>query len=329
MVYAGIDESGYGPLLGPLVVVRSVFSVEAPGTGDAPPCLWRALAGALCRRIRETARPDAGRRVAVNDSKLLYCPSSGLRHLERGVLALLPATAHLPPHLTGLLESLAADEESVSSVQPWYQENSGAPLLPVHVPAAEIAEAHGVFLREAARAGVRLDELRAAVIFEDRFNRLVGQTGSKASCAWRFVADHLVSIWERFGRQIPYVAIDRQGGRKAYGPLLAGLFSRAAIEVLEETPSVSRYRLSGEGRGMLVEIRVDSEVEHLPVAYASMTAKYLRELLMMRFNRYWRRIAPEVRPTAGYFVDGSRFLREIEPYLARLAIRRELLARCR
>ena len=79
---------------------------------------------------------------------------------------------------------------------------------------------------------------------------------------------------------------------------------------------------------MLVEARVDSEREHLPAAYASMAAKYLRELLMMRYQAYWRTLAPEVRPTAGYYADGRRFLREIEPYLGRMSCPRELPVRC-
>jgi hypothetical protein len=58
-----------------------------------------------------------------------------------------------------------------------------------------------------------------------------------------------------------------------------------------------------------------------------MTAKYVRELLMMRFQRYWREMAPQVRPTFGYFGDGRRFLDEIEPILERLQIDRATLIR--
>jgi ribonuclease HII len=56
------------------------------------------------------------------------------------------------------------------------------------------------------------------------------------------------------------------------------------------------------------------------VALASMYSKYLRELLMMEFNRFWRRHLPELKPTAGYPTDASRFYAAIEPILKRLAI---------
>jgi hypothetical protein len=347
IVYAGIDESGYGPLLGPLVIARSVFTVQDVEPSSPPPCLWERLAGAVSRHVprqtgRSTAvssevdRSDPGgaagtaatARVAIDDSKLLYTPAAGLRRLEEGVLALLPASSGPPGRLAELLEWLALDRQSAASALPWYVDEAGGPILPVRAGAEQLAELRRAFHRHGGESGVAVAEVAAAVVFENRFNAMVRETGSKGLCAWRFVADHLSALWERYGRLDPYVAVDRQGGRKAYGPLLAGLFSRTLIEVLQESPAVSRYRLSREGRSMLVEVRVDSERRHLPVAYASMTAKYLRELLMMRFQAYWTGIAPEVRPTAGYFGDGRRFLEELEPHLARLGCPRDRLARC-
>ena len=54
---------------------------------------------------------------------------------------------------------------------------------------------------------------------------------------------------------------------------------------------------------------------HLPVALASMTAKYLRELAMIRLNRFFREALPEIKPTAGYVQDGRRFLQEVRPVI--------------
>ncbi len=73
-VYAGIDEAGYGPMFGPLLVGRMVLgiphlSVDSSDTDIyefTGPQLWNRLADAVCRDL--TNRKG---RIAVNDSKKL------------------------------------------------------------------------------------------------------------------------------------------------------------------------------------------------------------------------------------------------------------------
>ena len=50
------------------------------------------------------------------------------------------------------------------------------------------------------------------------------------------------------------------------------------------------------------------ETHHLPIALASIMSKYIRELFMLFFNRYWANQVTDLRPTAGYYQDGKRFL---------------------
>ena len=80
---------------------------------------------------------------------------------------------------------------------------------------------------------------------------------------------------------------------------------------------------------MELRFGVDFDRLHLPVALASMTSKYLRELFMELLNRYWAARIAGLAPTAGYYADGKRFLTEIDPALRRLALDRDLLERCR
>ena len=68
MVIAGIDEAGYGPLLGPLVVGCCAFEVDGDDLdplADAKswPCLWKRL-----RRYVSRNRSKTGRKLHVNPS---------------------------------------------------------------------------------------------------------------------------------------------------------------------------------------------------------------------------------------------------------------------
>lgn len=323
LIYAGIDEAGYGPMFGPFVVGRTVFAVDEYD-GVQLPCLWRALNRAVCRKPS-----DKRRRIAVNDSKVLYSPQTGLGHLERAVLGFGRLMDRHPAHVDQYLAAIAADAASAQPDQLWYVEPDRPAPLPVNVDEPLIRIAHQQLQRASDAAGVRLIDAAAAVVFEDRFNRMVGATRSKARCAWTFIASHLSEIWQRYGQHRPRVIIDRQGGRMHYREALADVFPDAQLQVIDESTVSSSYALCDGDRMMTIQIEIDSEANHLPVALASMTAKYTRELLMHRFNRFWRTHLPQLKPTAGYFGDGRRFLNDIQPIINRLGIEQSSLVRTR
>jgi hypothetical protein len=51
-----------------------------------------------------------------------------------------------------------------------------------------------------------------------------------------------------------------------------------------------------------------------------MFSKYLREILMREFNRFWQTHLPDLKPTAGYPGDSARYYAEIKPVAKRLGI---------
>ena len=50
---------------------------------------------------------------------------------------------------------------------------------------------------------------------------------------------------------------------------------------------------------------------------------------MCMFNAFWRSRAPHVAPTAGYYTDGKRFLRQIGPAARKAGIEEKDFVRVR
>ena len=69
--------------------------------------------------------------------------------------------------------------------------------------------------------------------------------------------------------------------------------------------------------------------EFLPVALASMVAKYTREVLMHQFNQFWASQVPGLKPTQGYPLDAKRFRDDIASSVETLQIPMHQLWRSR
>ena len=159
------------------------------------------------------------------------------------------------------------------------------------------------------------------------FNLLLDRFGNKASVNFGAITRLMERVWSEWPAAHPRIVVDRQGGRAYYRQPLQMVFPDAFITVLGETEAVSRYRLDRGGSTITVSFESDSESRHLPIALASMTAKYVRELLMARLNRFFLSHLPTVKPTAGYVLDGRRYVAEIQPVIDRLGLERRRLVR--
>lgn len=338
LIYCGIDEAGYGPMLGPLCVGFSAFRVEDWTPDEGAPDLWKLLDKAVCRKGR-----DSRGRIAVADSKKLKLSNQSktrhpLTHLERGVLAfggLLGGGSETgeprsgePVGASGGAEvpgqDLTTDELLFGALgvhlesHPWYAGEATA--LPLEGTASSHAITRNMLALACEGAGVEPLALACIAVGESEFNEAVRTGGSKAHLTTRCFARYLRRVVERWGDGSDEVRVvcDRHGGRTSYasmiGTAVRGL--GCGVETLEETERCSRYVISGgaspEEQGVHVQFRPEAEEAHLPVALASMTAKMVRELSMARFNRYWCARMPELKPTAGYVQDARRWLEDLD-----------------
>jgi len=123
--------------------------------------------------------------------------------------------------------------------------------------------------------------------------------------------------------------IDRQGGRVHYREHLLRSFAGMELRIVQESEQRSAYELRCGSRKVHVSFEVGADDCHFPVALASMTSKYVRELLMENVNRHFAELSPNLKPTAGYWKDGLRFLEDLRKQLPDVPIDRHRLVRCR
>lgn len=315
----GIDEAGYGPLLGPLVIGATLWRVQSAAVGGD---FWQFLKDGVCR---SAGVKDA--RLPVGDSKKVFDRKRGLSTLERTVLAFARAARLQWRTLGDLLAALGFEAHATAGQFPWYSDF----VRPLPAERARSAF-EGAAERLGASmtvAGVVCCGLRAQIITEDAFNRRVAQTRNKAAVVLEAVLSLVQWAARQSGEQDLHVLVDRLGGRADYRAWLMQAFPERHAHVLEVSEGCSRYRLSTQRSDWHVTFRVEGEEHDLPVALASMLAKYVRELLMERFNAYWHTLAPELRPTAGYYSDAQRFLADIGPLLVRGGVPPERFVRTR
>lgn len=303
------------------MVSASAFEVPDELAGES---MWRLLSGTVAK----TPARRAGA-IAVGDSKRLYSRrrKGALEHLERGVLAMLAATGSRPATLRELLGGHAPASLKELAHYPWYVE-ADLPL-PRCISPTDLALSANLLAAGLERAAVRVLDLRAEVVFPGEFNRIVEAVDNKSVMLFGVTSRLLARLWERTSGGPVRVFVDRQGGRMRYLRDLQRVFDGCSFKVLDETGTFSAYRMTRERRTADVAFLVEAEDRHLPVALASMLSKYLRELLMELFNRFWTTRLPRIEPTAGYYVDGRRFYEEILPLVRDFGLDERLVYRMR
>ncbi len=318
-VVAGIDEAGYGPLLGPLVVSGVAFEVCDEAAGED---LWTRLADVVARSTRDPNR------VPVDDSKRLFSQSAGLGHIERTALAFAAAagsadSAFRSPQSTfrSLLAGLAEMGESLDGY-PWH--SGGDFRIPLVAKALQV-KVDAERLR--AVAGARFLGVRCLPVLVGEFNRLIQSHGTKSAPLFLKAARLLEGFWRDWGERGLVVHVDKHGGRNRYGLLLHQTFLGARIRTLAEGPKESLYAVGDGARRMTIGFYEGGDRRHLPVALASIFSKYLRELYMHGFNAWWCERVPGLKPTAGYVADGRRWLADTAPIRQRLGVDDHLLVR--
>ena len=316
-VLVGVDEAGYGPNLGPLVVVAVSLRVWSRASSTK---LWESFAPEVSR-----FPPASAQQIVVDDSKRVYAAGQGLDQLERTALAWLGLSGAPAQTLEELWTSHSLTPKSDLFEGPWHADREVR--LPRIVSGQQLREAQDRLARALVRTGCSRAQATCHIVLPRRFNQLIGSGRSKAAALFGLGSQLVKHLFDSADTDELEVVLDKHGGRHFYRQLLQEAFPETLVMVGREGPRVSQYQFDRRGRRLCLRFEPKADTRHMLVAVASMIAKYLRELCMQPFNDFWRSYIPELRPTAGYPLDAWRFRRTIQPVARRLGIATELFWR--
>jgi hypothetical protein len=312
-LWVGIDEAGYGPNLGPLVMTAVV--AEAPSRPD----LWHSLGN----RVRRASRKGHG--LAIDDSKRVYQAGGPRTGLAAGWFCLADSMGWPPAEtLVDLLELLGASAEIETEFRGWTSDRPLPKLLDGSDP-IEVGRLRT--LRPFETTAFRIISVHTAILGPRGLNQGLEQENSKAAVHFDLFIRLLRGLRESCGgahaHRPCHVVADKHGGRHYYYERLMNAFPDSWIERGPEGPLRSFYRVKDQAGTIEVELRPKADGECGLVALASMISKLIRELWMDAFNGFWAARLNDLRPTAGYPTDADRFRREIEPVAASLGLDRD------
>ena len=317
-ILVGIDEAGFGPLLGPLVISSSTFSLPQQLLKSD---LWQVL-----RKSLSNTRKRLAGRLLVVDSKKAFSKSLGIKHLERTVLASLKCLNQEPGTLAELMGILCPSCFERLSDYPWY-EGAGNRLLSTNGADRDIASF--VLFEDLASNGMKLLDLKSCCLDVAYYNQMVAAVRNKANVLFSATSRLIKRAYDRFSDDDLHIIIDRQGGRIHYRKNLQLLFGDLELKILRESPTMSSYQLQAQGKRMRIHFVVGADGRFLPVSLASMVSKYLRELQISNINRYFTGFKGDLKPTAGYWKDGLRFIEDIKTNLPHVKFNSVQLIRSR
>ena len=313
--HIGVDEAGYGPNLGPLVQVAVAIRVPFEKKPKAPGEViswWDVLEKAVTRDKRK-----ANKKLLVDDSKEVFSASKRLEGLERLENALL--MLGITPNEQTLWKSLAPFwiEPADEGLEPWHDPNLAFPeqeISPIRLGLLS------VWQKELAENGLGPVRVKVRMVFPKAFNRAVDLSQSKATILTDGVGQFLQWGLDMADPGERVVAVvDKLGGRDRYGAWLGSLLG-GWVAPGEESLAKSDYRVILSEKELGVSFESKADQNHLPVALASMVAKYLRERHMDAFNAWWQAKVEGLVPTAGYPQDAKRFLEGVDQVREKLGI---------
>lgn len=303
MLVVGIDENGYGPRLGPLVVTGSLWRVEDLRFLHQPNPL-----------------PESKKVFSCGDSKKM---GTG----EGIVLALFRwLKGYTPSHTLQFLSSLLLPSQEKCS----FSKDMCWPEFPLphwnDGLSSKEEEEVGEMLEHFLSFQGYLMEVKSVLLCPRQFNEKRSELGNKAHVNFYLFEEVIRYFKEKYQGTLPledgFLFLCHQiGTTRDYRPFFRYLQNFEVVEEEREEGQapfgpggVSRYVLSDLGEVWFIQ---DGDQNCLPIALSSLFGKYIRELFVERINNFFREHVPDLPYASGYgdsktkaFIEATENVRE-------------------
>jgi ribonuclease HII len=209
---------------------------------------------------------------------------------------------------------------------PWYKKAADYQL---GGDVDDIGIAVSMLRNDFANQHIELLGLKSRCLEVAHYNRMVTAVDNKAKVLFTAVAELMQSAIDAFAGEDIDIAVDHQGGRSHYRRELQLMFGDSELRIIHEDQNRSSYEMKIKNRKIRVHFVVGADSKFLPVSLASMACKYLREVLVENINNYFLGFNPSIKPTAGYWQDGLRFIADIKTHIPNVKYDENQLIRCR
>lgn len=284
MLVVGIDENGFGPRLGPLVVTASLVVVK-----DVGHLLQSSFKES--KKICSSGRMEECERIALSFHRLIYgsTPSSASKYLS---------------------DIVYSQEGDCSSPLPHCLPDFP---LPCWTSESDLTEDRAqTFLKEIY---VDLLEIRSIVICPGRFNEKLGTFSSKHHLEYALFEELIMYFTKQYQKEKVLFLCGRIGSTKDYSPF----FNRFPLILgSPQREGETWYLLPDDSE---VRFITDGDEKYFPIALSSVVGKYIRELFIEQMNRYFRSYLPYLPYCSGYINPVTkRFIEETKNFREEMGI---------
>jgi len=318
----GIDEVGYGPKLGPLIITGIVFDIPNYDNND----IWGLLGiSKNNKKSHSDTQPLARSDIVVCDSKKLF--HGNLARLEKNALPFIEKFLGFNTEYTYKQVLSALNIADSLNLYSWYERDLSLPLI---VRAYDIKKQVQKLNDAFTGANIKLKDIKINIVEPIAFNKGICAFGNKSKLlfyeTWKII-EHFIS---KYPEEKIVIWCGKQGGRNYYLddircvlPQVPNLASKVGCKIfsLREGKDISEYKIVGKvgynktDYNFSIAFIVDGEDKCFLISLASIIGKYIRELSMKLFNIYWQNKIQDLKPTSGYGTKTNFFLQKIKPFL--------------